>query len=415
MAFILVRDADNVVLRVQSVAGGAVAGQTEFNEAGPPGGFTPTVTEVEWVRNALNDYTNTGRNAPLNDDPGTQATAYRVIKSAQGQTLGATFIDLTLDADAQNSGEFSHTAGTAEVTVLENGTYNISWWYTWLQTGGNSRSAVEGQLTLNGALIPGCLLTGYSRNNAQGEGTMGQMIVITLSAGDILRIQVRRIDGAGTIQAKANGSGLAITNAQGPTGEAGPQGIQGIQGDPGPTGPQGPAGPPTIIQLNGGALAGAPHTTINFVDLDVQDAGSGVASVAPLFGANRSRAERTDIFTTTAAPDGASYLSHNTGVIPAGTYRVGFTWAFNNSNTATESHVNVQVDGVTELIDPANGGASVEESKDTTGTIEVRVRSSFAYITFASTAAHTIDLRVGQTNGGSTSIRHAQIEFWRWS
>lgn len=362
MADILVRNADNVVLQA-GLDGtlSAAAGETVFTEAGPPGGFIPPPGHATWVRNAVNDYTLANDDSPTNDNDQENVIAYRVIKSAQAQPLGATFIDLTLDADAFNTGDFTHTAGTAGVTVLVSGIYWVSWWYSYIQTGGNARSDVEGQLLVNGTPVAGSLIPSYSRNTAQGEGHIGNSFPINLTAGDELTIQVRRISGAGTIQSKANGSGMGIMSAKG------------VQGD---TGPQGPAG------------------------------------TTPVFGSEFVRGSETALATTTGAPDSTNYLTVPTGNRPAGEYRVGWVYGYNNSNTATECHVNVKVDGAN-LIDPVNGGAAVQEVKDSTGTIEVIVKSGFGYAVFGAAGTHTIDVNFGQTNGGSATLRFAYVEWWR--
>lgn len=87
MAFILVRDADNVVLQVNAVAVGAGAGQTEYNETFT---FIPNADDVTWVRNGAADYSiSDDSTGPLQDGDELTGFSYLEIDHTADDTDGA--------------------------------------------------------------------------------------------------------------------------------------------------------------------------------------------------------------------------------------------------------------------------------------------------------------------------------------
>lgn len=211
-----------------------------------------------------------------------------------GGIVGA-YVDIPLNVQRQIDPAFSHTLDSAEVTINTDDTYLIISKVT-TDTLGNNRIGTASRIQLDSgsgyAPVAGSQAYMYNRNNTTGESTGTATLVLTLSAGDKLKMQVARVTGGVTAGTVANGSSLTIASvkgkvgpvgpqgppggAQGPDGNVGPQGPIGLQGSagpdgspgaigpqgpaggaqgndgpPGPTGPEGPIGPPGPTGANG--------------------------------------------------------------------------------------------------------------------------------------------------------------------
>jgi len=181
---------------------------------------------------------------------GGQATQAFDAYSAVAQAIGTSWGDLSLDTQRQKTGAFDFTAPSAEVEIATGTTtqrFLVLGRCTTRVTSGTSRSEAELKCLIDTG-------SGY----ADLAGTAGEMYlrqlnygascsflaVITLAAGDKLKMQAMRTWGTSTIQAVANGTALVLVALRGEKGDQGPQGDQGIQGDLGPQGEQGIQGPP---------------------------------------------------------------------------------------------------------------------------------------------------------------------------
>lgn len=115
---------------------------------------------------------------------------------------------LVPDTDVIQDSYYSRSAGV--ITINTSGIYKVSYSVNIDQTAGNSRSSVRGQVTLNGSTaISQSTSWIYSRNNAQGEGTLSKTFFVSLNSSDNIRFQAQRDSGAGTFTYLA-GSNISI-------------------------------------------------------------------------------------------------------------------------------------------------------------------------------------------------------------
>lgn len=347
MAFILVRDSDGAVFDVNSVAIGAGAGFTEYNESGPAGGFVPAVDDALWTRTGANAYVvdpdSPGPNNVI--DPEVSPIAFSAEDTTGGTALGATFVPIPLGPSSLNTGQFVHLAALPNVIDNDGGIRDVSWTFTWDRgAGGNGRSDVEAQLEIDitgtatsFVAVPGSVLTGYSRNIADGTDSVGGTHSLSYPQGSIFRIQARRISGNGNIIARANGSHISISASNG------------VQGDTGAAGPPGADGTNTInAQDEGGAVGGGPFSTINFIGPDISAAsgGGGVLNVTvatpapPVFGQQYESSEDLPQQTTTLE---TLQLAHSQVYNPTFTGNAIVHWSGGHRNFTNGAGVDTQV------------------------------------------------------------------------
>lgn len=111
---------------------------------------------------------------------------------------------------------------------------------------------------------------------------------------------------------------------------------------------------------------------------------------------------------TVSTTNGTTYLNKltlTTPVIPAGTYRIGWTWRHTVASTSTSIQVRVQLDATDTLIEHQ------EELQDATNQIS---NGGFAHRTLTN-AAHTItmDYRRQLGTAANVSIADTRLEIWR--
>ena len=227
-----------------------------------------------------------------------------------GGTLfnSSTWVDLPLSAQVINTGAFNFTPGTAAVEVTVSGMTWLAYSLSFEQISGNNRTIPRTRLvrdTGSGFVeVPGWQGYEYSRRNADGEGTVGKARALLVSAGDILKIQVQRFSGPGTLRALAGGSHLSIAFTTGQ------------KGDKGDTG----SGSTINARNNGTPVTGTPFDDIDFgTGLNATPSGTPgrlLVEATPVppainaFGRNEAGASRTQTsyddvltlpFTTTVA------------------------------------------------------------------------------------------------------------------
>ena len=98
-------------------------------------------------------------------------------------------------------------------------------------------------------------------------------------------------------------------------------------------------------------------------------------------------------------------LTLTTSSIPAGKYRIQWTYAYGHGQADRRSEERIYVDSATVLyiVDP-------EESR---GTSFYYPAAGFADITFGSAGTHTIELQYRCVNTSSMVIKEARLEIWR--
>lgn len=127
-----------------------------------------------------------------------------------------TFLDITLDTTRTiSSGDFTVNAGPTGVEVLNTGDYLINGRVTTavtVGTGGGARSITQASLTLNGTAVAGTLASMYNRQANAGENTANIHVILSLTAGDVIGLQVTQTVGTATVVVLAEGSSLTILN-----------------------------------------------------------------------------------------------------------------------------------------------------------------------------------------------------------
>ena len=197
-------------------------------------------------------------------------SAFEAYDNAGGQVIAGTpaWTDITWGTVESNTGEYSFTPGTAELTytgpsglliVVSTVTLNVT------ATNNRSQAAMRIQRDDGGgyATIGGSLAEVYCRQLNYG-GTMVAFKVIAATTGDKFKVQCQRNQGTATIATVASGSNLSIIAPRGP---AGPQGIPG-------------SGSSITVENDAAPIGGGPHTNLNFGSgLVASDAGGGTADV----------------------------------------------------------------------------------------------------------------------------------------
>lgn len=130
------------------------------------------------------------------------------------------------------------------------------------------------------------------------------------------------------------------------------------------------------------------------------------APTAPVYGTEYHYAESLGLSTTTSTTF-QNKLTLNTS-LPAGTYRVGWGYAWSYSSTNNDFVSRVEADGTTY--------AEHQEEPQDNGADQVSPVSGFFNVTFGSAGSRsfTIDYR-SQTGWNTARISHARLEVWRVS
>jgi hypothetical protein len=147
--------------------------------------------------------------------PATLALSMFFAYEATGNIdISAGWTDMTLGAQVRADSQFTHTAGTAPITINEDGwyeiTYNIS---TYTIAGGNNQASTQAKLQENTGLgysdIPGSL--GYMFLRSGGSDSNASVTVLReFAAGDIIRMQAQRSSGAIATLTSPNSVGVTI-------------------------------------------------------------------------------------------------------------------------------------------------------------------------------------------------------------
>lgn len=131
-------------------------------------------------------------------------------------------------------------------------------------------------------------------------------------------------------------------------------------------------------------------------------------TVSAIFGSSFFNAESLGL-STVASTTFTNKVTLTTTSVPAGTYRVGWSYEWYFTDGGNSFRGRVLVDGATQLL------AQVQEPKDT-HTTQRHPASGFGYVTFGSNGTHTITLDYSRSAGsGTAGISNARLEFWRVS
>lgn len=251
------------------------------------------------------------------------------VPTAGSNLSNSSFQPIVFDGvNKHDTDYFDFSIGEANVTILVSGQYSLHPYMHFEQSAGNNRSEASFRVVRNGNQVPGMIGYTYSRQISQGRGGSPTHQVLDLNAGDVIRVEGRRISGNGTLRPAANACGLVIVLEQG---IRGPQGLQG------------PPGVGTTITVNDDGVSSGQFDTLNFVNADVVDAGGGVADVTiePVVTRFSARNEAILSFAD-GSPRTRVSLSQ---AVPNGTYELIVYAEHWCTNTSTEWGLTLNSDG----------------------------------------------------------------------
>lgn len=102
-----------------------------------------------------------------------------------------------------------------------------------------------------------------------------------------------------------------------------------------------------------------------------------------------------------------NYITLTTDVVPAGVYRLGFSYTWRHSSGTNDFIGEIVLDSTTNIIDHQ------QEPKDAGGD-QRYLASGFVYLTFSSSASHTFDFNFyTSANLPTAFVFRAALEFWR--
>jgi len=104
---------------------------------------------------------------------------------------------------------FTHTVGTANVTINTTGSYLVIGRFTSDLTSGG-RSNIQARFAVNGVGVPGTIGVTYNRNAPQGQNTCTLNMIISLTSTNTIRIEGQLLSGNGVPVTVTGGCSLTI-------------------------------------------------------------------------------------------------------------------------------------------------------------------------------------------------------------
>lgn len=175
---------------------------------------------------------------------------------------------LTLNTTRQSNPAFVLSSNEVTVQADGGGDYCVTYAVTFSESDPTIR-VTQTWLEVNGTEVPATRgVVGHWATGGNGvDGTCGRTCILTLAAGDDVRVMGQVTYNAAGYDTITGGVGLTIHSI-------------GADGEPGPPGPAG-SGSTVIIQDSGVALPSTPHSTLNFVGrLSATNSGGSVAEIA---------------------------------------------------------------------------------------------------------------------------------------
>jgi len=291
-----------------------------------------------------------------------------------------------------NTAVIEHSGTNSDrILIKETGLYYISFSMSFDADAGEE--TIEARVLIdNTTVIPGSLREASEDDEIND---LSNAFPAELTAGTFLTFQTQASGTGNLIDLTSN---FAVMRARG---------TKGAKGDPG-------AGTTISIKEDDVAVANTPHDTINFVDMEATDAGGGQVDVVNVFGSQYHYIESLGITTVTTTAY-QEKLKLTTSSIPAGTYRVGWSFTYNHNSTGNDALRRVQLNDSTTLAEYQHEPQDAGGGFGTTGTNQKFPASGFANVTLT-TGVHTVDIDLATSSAGvNTSIWDARIEFWRLS
>jgi len=135
----------------------------------------------------------------------------RIREAGGGQVFTSTsFTAVTWDTnDELDTGSFTHTGDTDQITLVEAGHYMVTA-NVHLQTTGTTRTSFQMRLTLDGTEINGTRTTFYPRGSDSNHDHRGVFAgIINVSSNDVLRFEIAKETGSNATMI-TSGSGITI-------------------------------------------------------------------------------------------------------------------------------------------------------------------------------------------------------------
>lgn len=300
----------------------------------------------------------------------------------------ALYENVEFDTVDETTASFSLNGTTGAVTANVTAVMFVFFSVTMDEQSGNNRSDWETELYINNVVSPGWGGFVYSRNNAQGKGTLTKGRLVAVTSGDVLEVRARPASGNNDFEAVADRCTFTGFTLKGQKGD---------KGDPG-------SGSSITIE-DGGSPVGV-FDTINIVGGSVTDAGGGTADVniLPVFGNDYQYVESTPPSST-----GSNVYQTKVGLTTPnglnGTYRIG--WSYLGDQTNTADYFQGRLFNVTDGV--AIGGDPLFEPEDQ---VDTHHFGGFAQVSFSG-SAKTFEIQWREQSGGIAIISEARIEIWR--
>jgi hypothetical protein len=309
--------------------------------------------------------------------------------------IPTTFANITWNQThvENNSSIIEHdNTNTERILIKESGTHIIAFSTSFNADAGEETITVR-VLIDDTTVVPGSLRVASEDDEIND---LSNVITAELTANTYITLQ-HQASGAGNVLHSS--SNFMVTRAAA---------FQGDKGDPGTPG----AGSTIIIEQDNVAVNNTPHSTLNFVDMEATDVGSGQVNIQNVFGSEFQVNESVGVSTTTSTTF-QNKVTLNTTSLPTGQYRLGISYGWNHNNAGNDFEARIREDGINV------GEIHKQESKDsagsfsTTGTSQRYYMNRVFYRTLtAGTKTYTIDFRTDSA-GVASSIWEAKIELWR--
>ena len=168
------------------------------NDTASPGNNQVYGTNSSGVKGWKADPTGTKRYFDVYDLPG-------------GQTFTTSTITVNLDTIRANSGGGAFTLTSDTITVNNTGVYKVDFRISVGIANGNSRSSSRGRMELNSTELAGSTIYLYHRVANNGWNTGSASMILSLTAGDELRLRINCFtDNGSTLETQAQASGITI-------------------------------------------------------------------------------------------------------------------------------------------------------------------------------------------------------------
>ena len=142
----------------------------------------------------------------------------------QALTTSLATIDLSTTIITSDASDFSVSNGL--ITVVNAGTYFVSYSLDGDQSSGNNRVIVDAEVQLDGTGVTGSQSALYSRNTNEGDFTCVGSCIIEITAGQIVDVEAKKDNGGVTTSIERGTSSIEIfsLSGSGPAGDTGPAG-----------------------------------------------------------------------------------------------------------------------------------------------------------------------------------------------